>query len=141
MDQKIFTILTQDVGEHLYGRELKRVAAKYHRKHWAKHGKRKKKITLTFVEEQKPLWTELFDAHHNAYYYHNNKTGESSWTSPNNVHDTYSVKTPANKATQDFMVLHKATVKIQAIFRRKLSIKNVAIMLKESTMLDADGGD
>lgn len=36
---------------------------------------------------------------------------------------------------------YKATVKIQAILRRKLGIKRVAIMLKENAMLDADGGD
>ena len=63
MDQKIFTVLTQDVGEHLYGRELQRVAAKYNARHWTKNPKR---LNLTFVEEQKPLWNEIFDAHHNA---------------------------------------------------------------------------
>ena len=138
MDQKIFTILTQDVGEHLYGRELRRVAARYDRKHYTKN---MKKLALTFVEEEKPVWEEIFDSHHNAYYYYNTKTKESLWVSPKDVKATYIVKTPANKVTKDFMELFKATVKIQSIFRRKLSLKNVAVMLKEKAMLDAEGGD
>ena len=73
------------------------------------------------------------------YYYHNKKTDESSWVSPKDVHATYIEKIPANRATQDFMRLYKATVKIQAIFRRKLGIRNVAFMLKENAMLDAEG--
>ena len=59
--------------------------------------------------------------------------------SPPNVNNaTYVVKTPANKATTDFMALYSATVKIQAIFRRKLGVRRVAFMLKENAVLHAD---
>ncbi len=70
MDQKLFKILTQDVGEHLYGRQLRRVASRYAKKNITKDMHH---LALTFVKEERPLWLEMFDSHHNAYYYHNQK--------------------------------------------------------------------
>lgn len=138
MDQKIFKILTRDAGKHLYGRELQRIASKYDDRHLTKG---MNKLPLTFVEEEMPLWEEMFDSHHNAYYYHNNKTKESSWVSPKDVHATHIMRTPANKATKDFMALYTATVKIQAILRRKLAIRNVAVMLMEREMGGGEDGE
>lgn len=138
MDQKVFSILTRDVGRSLYGRQLDRIASKYNAKHWTGNPK---KLPLSFIAEEKALWNEMFDAHHNAYYYYNNKTKESSWVSPTDVHATYTVKTPANRTTEDFMRVYHATIKIQAIFRRKIAIRNLNMILAEAELGDGDGGD
>jgi hypothetical protein len=59
------------------------------------------------------------------------------------VRATYVVKTPANRATKEFMRLYDASVKMQAVFRRKLGIRHVALMLreKEAFPLGGNGGE
>jgi len=100
LDRRVYDILVHDTGKHFYGRELSRVKRRYDRSGLIDP----EHLHLKFLVEDVRLWEEIYDEHHNQYFYFNNSTQESTWTCPSNPQETYEKKIPANQTTADFMI-------------------------------------
>jgi len=137
LDRRLYDILVHDTGKHFYGRELKQVKRRYDREGLMDP----ERLNLRFLLTEEPLWREIFDEHHNQYFYNNNKTGESTWNCPSDFGTTYENKIPANKVTKTFMIRYNAVVKLQSNFRRILTKRLMVRRAQDEARAEWDGDD